>query len=59
MLHSKNIEQLKADTERKGGWKAGNSCCLLRLPDGRAVPVLELLPAELQISSLIGKKPLG
>lgn len=55
MLHSKNTEQLKADTERKGGWKAGSSYCLPRLPGGRVVPVLELLPAELQISSLVGK----
>lgn len=57
MLHSKDTKQLRADTERKGGWKAGNIRCLPRLPGGRAVPVLELLPAELQISSLLGKQP--
>lgn len=57
MLHSKDTKQLKADTERKGGWKAGNICCLPRLPGGRAVPVLKLLTAELQVSSLLGKQP--
>lgn len=54
-MHSKNTKQLKADTGRKGGWKAGNSGCLLGLPGARAVPVFKLLPAELQISSLVGK----
>jgi len=56
MLHSKGTKQLRADTERKGGWKAGNICCLQRLPGGRAVPGLKLLPVELQISSLLGKQ---
>lgn len=59
MLYSKNTEQLKADTERKGEQKAGNCCCLPRLRGGRAVPGLELSPAELQISNLLGKIPLG
>lgn len=63
MLHCKDTKQLRADTESKGGWKAGNICCLPRLSGGKAVPVLKLLPAELQICSFFGKQllfcPLG